>query len=73
MMTAQEAVRKLVDVAYNSGYYSGKGEDEQPHHTKAVRARNALSEFVIAYMDDKDAKIALLEAEVDLLTPEAPE
>ena len=71
MMTAKVAVRKLVDVAYNSGYYSGKGEDRQPHHTRAIRARNALIELVTAHLDDKDARIALLESEVALLTPEA--
>ena len=71
MIEARVAVLKLVDVAYNSGYYSGKGEDRQPHHTKAIQARNALSALVIAHMDDKDARIALLESEIALLTPPA--
>lgn len=38
----KQLVRELIDVTYETGYYSGKGEDGQPHHIKAIKRREKL-------------------------------
>jgi len=35
-------IDRLVNAAYDTGYYSGKKEDGQPHHTTAILLREKL-------------------------------
>ena len=41
-MTDEELIWELVDAAYESGYYSGKYEDDQPYHKAAIERREEL-------------------------------
>jgi hypothetical protein len=45
---AQSLVNRLIDVAYDSGYYSGRNQDGMPHHLAAIRERETLRREVIA-------------------------
>lgn len=45
-------IRDLVQAAYESGYYSGKGEDGSIHHKKAIMKRKQLGDQ-LAYEIDK--------------------
>lgn len=38
----ESLVGELIDAAYDSGYYSGKGEDGQPRHMAAIERREKL-------------------------------
>ena len=40
-------IDQLVDAAYDTGYYSGKKEDGQPHHTTAILRREKLRHEVL--------------------------
>jgi len=40
-------VEDLIQVAYESGYYSGRNEDGQPHHVKARDRRNDLRDKLL--------------------------
>jgi hypothetical protein len=39
---AESLIDALIEAAYDSGYYSGKGEDGQILHTQAMKLRNQL-------------------------------
>lgn len=39
-MTTEQLVYELIQAAYDTGYYSGKKEDGQPHHRQAIAMRN---------------------------------
>ena len=46
-MTVEELVKELIAVAYDTGYYSGKKEDGEPHHVQAIANRNALRDRLL--------------------------
>lgn len=47
LMSNVGLVKELVQKAYDSGYYSGKHEDGEPHHLAAIKERNLLSKEVV--------------------------
>jgi len=53
-------IDQLVDAAYDTGYYSGKGEDGTDLHNLAIRKCNAIKAEVLAIFRIKDAKIKTL-------------
>ena len=50
-MTNEELVKALVEAAYESGYYSGKGEDGEEYHMNAIKTRDLLIRKVLARLD----------------------
>ena len=64
MNHAQRVVDELIMAAYDTGYYSGKGEDGTEHHRLAIRKRNALKTEMLAILEVKDATIEALQGRV---------
>lgn len=46
-MTIEQLVEELVQAAYETGYYSGKREDGEPHHVQAIDNREALQDKLL--------------------------
>lgn len=44
-------VQQLISATYDSGYYSGKGEDGQPHHVDAIQERESKRKALIAIIE----------------------
>ena len=66
MNHAQRVVDELIMAAYDTGYYSGKGEDGTELHKLAIRKRNALKAEMLAILEVKEATIEALGHEMDL-------
>ena len=54
-MITKSLVRQLIDAAYESGYYSGKGEGGEAHHVGAVERRNKLRNQIFRILDKEEA------------------
>ena len=65
MNHAQRVVDELIMAAYDTGYYSGKGEDGTELHKLAIRKRNALKAEMLAILEVKEATIEALQAAAD--------
>jgi len=55
----------LIGAAYNTGYYSGRREDGQPHHLAAIEERGLLRDAALQRLADLRAALEALEAEAD--------
>jgi len=64
MNHAQRVVDELIMAAYDTGYYSGKGEDGTEHHRLAIRKRNALKAEMLAILEVKNTTIEALRGRV---------
>ena len=53
-MTHCQLVRELISLAYDTGYYSGKREDFEPHHLKAIKVRESLRAEVLRRLRSLD-------------------
>lgn len=42
MVPYEKLIRDLMGATYDTGYYSGRHEDGQPHHKKAIADRQRL-------------------------------
>ena len=58
-------IDQLVDAAYNTGYYSGKKEDGQPHHAAAILRRERLRHEVLDMMRTQAETICKLYRRID--------
>ena len=47
IMSNERLVQELILAAYDTGFYSGKGEDGKPHHTQAIAQREFLRKAVL--------------------------
>ena len=65
MNHAQRVVDELIMAAYDTGYYSGKGEDGTELHKLAIRKRNALKAEMLAILEVKEATIEALQVAAD--------
>lgn len=54
LVTKEGLVGGLISAAYDSGYYSGKGEDGQNHHIAARAQRERLRREVLQQIIDKE-------------------
>lgn len=54
-MITKELIIELIDVAYDSGYYSGRGEDGESRHLVAVDRRNELRAQIFRILDKEEA------------------
>ncbi len=43
----KKAINDLIGHAYDSGYYSGKKEDGEPHHKQSIKDRQAAKERLL--------------------------
>ena len=64
MNHAQRVVDELIMAAYDTGYYSGKGEDGTELHKLAIRKRNALKSEMLAILEVASATIDALQGRV---------
>lgn len=53
---AKELVQNLIDASYDTGYYSGKGEDGMYHHLSAINAREDLRNEVIHHLTNQSTR-----------------
>ena len=60
-------IDQLVDAAYDTGYYSGKKEDGQPHHSKAIFLREQLRHRVLDCLRGQEKEITKLHARITTL------
>ena len=44
---ADRLIRLLISAAYDTGYYSGQGEDGERHHVAAIERREELRRYVL--------------------------
>lgn len=51
-MTDEQLLAALIAASYESGYYSGKQEDGQPHHREAINKREGLRVEVLRRMKE---------------------
>ena len=63
-------IDQLVDATYDTGYYSGKGEDGKPHHVAALRRRKLLNRELT---DKVDALVNALSVARAALVHHVPE
>ena len=61
MTDDEKLVYDLVQAAYESGYYSGKGEDGQPHHMAAMEERKKMHDKVLQRLAAAPDLLAALE------------
>lgn len=61
-------IAKLIDAAYDSGYYSGQVKDGQPCHLAAMKERERLRSEILRRLAETQADAsALLDALRDLV------
>ena len=51
MTEFEKLLNALTQHAYDTGYYSGKGEDGQPHHVRAMEDRELVRKKVLAIFE----------------------
>jgi hypothetical protein len=56
-MNDADLITRLVVVAYDSGYYSGRKEDGQSHHMEAIEERRRLRDKVLQRLADLRAAL----------------
>ena len=56
-MNDAQLIDTLVRAAYDSGYYSGKREDGQPHHLAAIQERGRLRDAALQRLGDLRAAL----------------
>jgi len=56
----------LAQAAYDSGYYSGKREDGQPHHLAAIERRRWASDRILQRLAAVSDLLAALERMIDV-------
>jgi hypothetical protein len=66
-MNDANLIERLVISAYNSGYYSGKGENGEPYHLAAIEERGQTRDRVLQRLADLRAALAALVEAVDKL------
>jgi len=52
--TTDGTLGRLIDASYDSGYYSGKLQDGEPHHLAAIKEREYFRRAVLARMRNKE-------------------
>ena len=57
--TTEELVYLLIDASYDTGYYSGKGEDGKPHHLEAINKRELIRDELVKRITQKSDAEAL--------------
>lgn len=71
MISNAKLIDDLIKAAYDSGYYSGKREDGQPHHLAAMERRGQLRDEALQRLAALPDLLAALEMVRD--TAKAPE
>jgi len=57
-MNDEKLIDALIQSAYETGYYSGKHEDGQPHHRAAIMMRNKIRRQVLVRLAHLRAAVA---------------
>jgi transcriptional regulator with XRE-family HTH domain len=60
-----QAITDLIDAAYETGYYSGRGEDGQEHHVEAIARREQLRREVSDMVSLTPGEQAVIQALVE--------
>ena len=66
-MNNKQLIDALIKAAYDSGYYSGKREDGQPHHLEAIEERGRLRDEALQRLAAVPDLLAALEAALPIM------
>jgi cell division septum initiation protein DivIVA len=67
MNDIKELITTLIDHTYDSGYYSGRGDDGKMIHARAIADRNQARNDLLVRLETDAARLAAAEAEAQRL------